>query len=97
MKVKCFSILELFNFLRELFCKNDLKEEWNEKLKEDSTKYNNLKEKLYERLTSVLEFAAITNVDDDIEVKSITTKGNVVYFDGFDGWIKISNIWGLIN
>ena len=88
LKVKCFNILELFNFLRELFCKNDLKEEWNEKLKEDSTKYNNLKEKLYERLTSVLEFAAITNVDDDIEVKSITTKGNVVYFDGFDGWIQ---------
>ncbi len=88
LKVKCFNILELFNFLRELFCKNDLKEEWNEKLKEDSTKYNNLKEKLYERLTSVLEFAAITNVDDDIEVKSITTKGNVVYFDGFVGWIQ---------
>ena len=88
LKVKCFNILELFNFLRELSCKNDLKEEWNEKLKEDSTKYNNLKEKLYERLTSVLEFAAITNVDDDIEVKSITTKGNVVYFDGFDGWIQ---------
>ena len=88
LKVKCFNILELFNFLRELFCKNDLKEEWNDKLKEDSTKYNNLKEKLYERLTSVLEFAAITNVDDDIEVKSITTKGSVVYFDGFDGWIQ---------
>ena len=88
LKVKCFNILELFNFLRELSCKNDLKEEWNDKLKEDSTKYNNLKEKLYERLSSVLEFAAITNVDDDIEVKSITTKGNVVYFDGFDGWIQ---------
>ena len=78
----------MFNFLRELSCKNDLNEEWNEKLKEDVTKYNNLKEKLYERLSSVLEFAAITNVDDDIEVKSITTKGNVVYFDGFDGWIQ---------
>ena len=88
LKVKCFNILELFNFLRELSCKNDLKEEWNEKLKEDVTKYNSLKEKLYERLSSVLEFAAITNVDDDIEVKSITTKGNVVYFDGFDGWIQ---------
>ena len=88
LKVKCFNILELFNFLRELFCKKDLKEEWNEKLKDDSTKYNNFKEKLYERLTSVLEFAAITNVDDDIEVKSITTKGNVIYFDGFDGWIQ---------
>ena len=88
LKVKCFNILELFNFLRELSCKKDLKEEWNEKLKEDSTKYNNFKEKLYERLTSVLEFAAITNVDDDIEVKSITTKGNVIYFDGFDGWIQ---------
>ncbi len=88
LKVKCFNILELFNFLRELFCKNDLKEEWNEKLKEDDTKYNTLKEKLYERLSSVLEFAAITNVDDDIEVKSITTKGNVIFFDGFDGWIQ---------
>ncbi len=88
LKVKCFNILELFNFLRELSCKNDLNEEWNEKLKEDVTKYNSLKEKLYERLSSVLEFAAITNVDDDIEVKSITTKGNVVYFDGFDGWIQ---------
>ena len=88
LKVKCFNILELFNFLRELFCKNDLKEEWNEKLKEDDTKYNTLKEKLYERLSSVLEFAAITNVDDDIEVKSITTKGNVTFFDGFDGWIQ---------
>ena len=88
LKVKCFNILELFNFLRELSCKNDLNEEWNEKLKEDVTKYDELKEKLYERLSSVLEFAAITNVDDDIEVKSITTKGNVVYFDGFDGWIQ---------
>lgn len=88
LKVKCFNILELFNFLRELSCKNDLNEEWNEKLKEDVTKYDSLKEKLYERLSSVLEFAAITNVDDDIEVKSITTKGNVVYFDGFDGWIQ---------
>ena len=88
MKVKCFNILELFNFLRELSCKNDLNEEWNEKLKKDVTKYDRLKVKLYERLSSVLEFAAITNVDDDIEVKSITTKGNVVYFDGFDGWIQ---------
>ena len=89
LKIKCFNILELFNFLRELFCKNDLKEEWNEKLKEDDTKYNTLKEKLYERLSSVLEFAAITNVDDDLEVKSITTKkGNVIYFEGFDGWIQ---------
>ena len=88
LKVKCFNILELFNFLRELSCKNDLNEEWNEKLKEDVTKYDRLKVKLYERLSSVLEFAAITNVDDDIEVKSITTKGNVVYFDGFDGWIQ---------
>ena len=88
LKVKCFPILELFNFLRELSCKNDLNEEWNEKLKEDVTKYDELKVKLYERLSSVLEFAAITNVDDDIEVKSITTKGNVVYFDGFDGWIQ---------
>ena len=88
LKVKCFNILELFNFLRELSCKNDLNEEWNEKIKEDVTKYDELKEKLYERLSSVLEFAAITNVDDDIEVKSITTKGNVVYFDGFDGWIQ---------
>ena len=88
LKVKCFNILELFNFLRELSCKNDLNEEWNEKLKKDVTKYDRLKVKLYERLSSVLEFAAITNVDDDIEVKSITTKGNVVYFDGFDGWIQ---------
>jgi len=88
LKVKCFNILELFNFLRELSCKNDFNEEWNVKLMENVKKYNDLKGKLYERLTSVLEFAAITNVDDDIEVKSITTKGNVVYFDGFDGWIQ---------
>ena len=88
LKVKCFNILELFNFLRELSCKNDFNEEWNVKLINNIKKYNDLKGKLYERLTSVLEFAAITNVDDDIEVKSITTKGNVVYFDGFDGWIQ---------
>ena len=88
LKVKCFNILELFNFLRELSCKRDLKEDWNDKLKEDVNKYNSFKEKLYERLTSVLEFAAITNVDDDLEVKSIRNKGNVVYFDGFDGWIQ---------
>ena len=88
LKVKCFNILELFNFLRELSCKNDFNEEWNVKLINNIKKYNDLKGKLYERLTSVLEFAAITNVDDDIEVRSITTKGNVVYFDGFDGWIQ---------
>lgn len=89
LKVKCFNILELLNFLRELSCKIDLKEEWDDKLREkENEKYNSLKEKLLERLGSVLEFAAITNVDDDIEVKSIATKGNVIYFDGFDGWIQ---------
>ena len=87
LKVKCFNILELLNFLRELSCKIDLKEEWDDKLMENE-KYNSLKEKLLERLSSVLEFAAITNVDDDLEVKSIATKGNVIYFDGFDGWIQ---------
>ena len=53
------------------------------------TKYNTFKEKLYERLTSVLEFAAITNVDDDLEVKSIRQlKVMSPSFDGFDGWIQ---------
>lgn len=89
LKVKCFNILELFNFLRELCCENDLKEEWNEKLKENSTKYDDLKEKLYERLSSVLEFAAITNVDDDLEIKQTSNKvGSITYFEGFDGWIQ---------
>ena len=90
LKVKCFNILELLNFLRELSCKIDLKEEWDDKLMEkENEKYNSLKEKLLERLSSVLEFAAITNVDDDLEAKSITTKkGNVIYFEGFDGWIQ---------
>lgn len=89
LKVKCFNILELLNFLRELSCKVDLKEEWDDKLMEkENEKYNSLKEKLLERLSSVLEFAAITNVDDDLEVKSRAIKGNVIYFDGFDGWIQ---------
>ena len=58
-------------------------------MEKENEKYNSLKEKLLERLSSVLEFAAITNVDDDLEVKSITTKkGNVIYFEGFDGWIQ---------
>ena len=40
LKVKCFNILELFNFLRELSCKNDFNEEWNVKLINNIKKYN---------------------------------------------------------
>jgi hypothetical protein len=39
-------------------------------------------------LESAMGFAAITNVDDNLEVKALTTKGNVTYFAGFEGWIN---------
>lgn len=69
LKVRVFNILELFNFLRELF--------------------KNQKEALHDELISVLEFAAITNVDDDLGAKQSSTKvGSVTYFEGFDFWIK---------
>ena len=69
LKVKVFNILELFNFLRELF--------------------GNKKETLHDELIAALEFAAITNVDDDLEAKQSSTKvGSVTYFEGFDFWIK---------
>lgn len=69
LKVRIFNILELFNFLRELF--------------------GNKKEALHDELISVLEFAAITNVDDDLGAKQSSTKvGSVTYFEGFDFWIK---------
>jgi hypothetical protein len=40
-----------------------------------------------EDLSNALEFAAITNVDDDLNVKTITAKGKVTYFNGFTDWI----------
>lgn len=69
LKVRVFNILELFNFLRELFGNN--------------------KETLHDELIFALEFAAITNVDDDLGAKQSSTKvGAVTYFEGFDFWIK---------
>jgi hypothetical protein len=47
------------------------------------------KETLHDELIAALEFAAITNVDDDLEAKQSSTKvGSVTYFEGFDFWIK---------
>lgn len=69
LKARVFNILELFNFLKELFGNN--------------------KEALHDELLSVLDFAAITNVDDNLESKQSSTKiGAVTYFEGFDNWIK---------
>ncbi len=69
LKVKCYSILELLNYLR----KNAVKEE----------------DKLSDELTSVLEFASITNVDDDLATKQAVNKvGARTYFEGIDGYIQ---------
>jgi hypothetical protein len=69
LKVKVFNILELFNFLRELF--------------------GNKKEALHDELISVLEFAAITNVDDDLGAKQAANKSYTrKYFEGIDGYIE---------
>ena len=43
---------------------------------------------LNDRLDKALDFASITNVDDNISVKPVTTKGQVTYFGGFDNWIN---------
>ena len=69
LKVKCYSILELLNYLR----KNAVKED----------------DKLSDELTSVLEFASITNVDDDLATKQAVNKvGARTYYDGIDGYIE---------
>ena len=77
LKVKCFNILELFNFLREISCKRILGIEWDNKLLND-TKFNLLKEKLFDQMSSVLEFASITNVDDDLEIKQAVNNSGAV-------------------
>lgn len=88
LKVKCFNILELFNFLRETSCKRILGIDWDENLIKDN-KYNLLKEKLFDQMSSVLEFASITNVDDDLEIKQAVNKsGSVTYFGGYNNWIQ---------
>ena len=67
LKVKAYNILELFNFLREV--------------------YDNDKESLHEQLSSVLEFAAITNVDDDLAIKQVANKAYTrTYYEGIDGY-----------
>tara|TARA_B100000683_G_scaffold150239_1_gene145564 strand:+ start:1299 stop:3233 length:1935 start_codon:yes stop_codon:yes gene_type:complete len=67
LKVKAYNILELFNFLREV--------------------YENDKESLHEQLSSVLEFAAITNVDDDLAIKQVANKVYTrTYYEGIDGY-----------
>ena len=71
LKVKCYSILELLNYLR----KNSVKDE----------------DKLSDELTSVLEFASITNVDDDLATKQAVNKvGARTYYEGIDGYIENS-------
>ena len=67
LKVKAYNVLELFNFLREV--------------------YENDKESLHEQLSSVLEFAAITNVDDDLAIKQVANKAYTrTYYEGIDGY-----------
>ena len=67
LRVKAYNILELFNFLREV--------------------YENDKESLHEQLSSVLEFAAITNVDDDLAIKQVANKAYTrTYYEGIDGY-----------
>ena len=69
LKVKAYNILELFNFLREV--------------------YENDKESLHEQLSSVLEFAAITNVDDDLATKQVANKAYTrTYYEGIDGYFS---------
>ena len=43
---------------------------------------------LNDKLDKALDFASITNVDDNIAIKPVTTKGQVTYFCGFDNWIN---------
>tara|TARA_B100001063_G_C16736982_1_gene542592 strand:- start:109 stop:1782 length:1674 start_codon:yes stop_codon:yes gene_type:complete len=75
LKVKCFSVLELLNFLREI-TKVEIGKNWQEN-------------SLHEQLSSVLEFAAITNVDDDLATKQAVSKvGSRTYYDGIDGYIQ---------
>lgn len=69
LKVRVFNVLELFNFLRDLF--------------------GNKKEDLHDELNSVLEFAAITNVDDDLTTKQAASQSySRKYFDGVEGYIE---------
>ena len=44
---------------------------------------------LNEKLDKALDFASITNVDDNIAIKPVTTKGQVTYFGGFDNYISL--------
>ena len=74
LKVKCISILELLNFLREI-TKDEIGKKWEEN-------------SLHDQLSSVLEFAAITNVDDDLATKQAVSKvGSRTYYEGIDGYI----------
>ena len=74
LKVKCISILELLNFLREI-TKDEIGKKWEES-------------SLHDQLSSVLEFAAITNVDDDLATKQAVSKvGSRTYYEGIDGYI----------
>jgi len=89
LKVKCFNILELLNFLRELTYQNLENKDWDDKIIKNEKLYSPIKDKLQDELSSVLEFAAITNVDDDLATKQAVSKvGSVTYFEGFDGWIQ---------
>ena len=44
---------------------------------------------LNKKLDKALDFASITNVDDNIAIKPVTTKGQVTYFGGFDNYISL--------
>ena len=88
LKVKCFNILELLNFLRELTYENLENKYWDDKIIKNDKLYSPIKDKLYEELSSVLEFAAITNVDDDLATKQAVSKvGSRTYYEGIDGYI----------
>jgi hypothetical protein len=89
LKVKCFNILELLNFLRELTYENLENKDWDDKIIKNDKLYSPIKDKLYEELSSVLEFAAITNVDDDLATKQAVSKvGSRTYYEGIDGYIS---------
>ncbi|MEJ6754058.1 MAG: hypothetical protein QNK57_02680, partial [Flavobacteriales bacterium] len=88
LKVKCFNILELFNYVRELSFKIEFDKEWDDKIIENEKLYSQIKDKLHEELSAVLEFAAITNVDDDLATKQAVSKvGSRTYYEGIDGYI----------
>ena len=88
LKVKCFSILELLNFLREITYQNLTSKEWEDKIIKTEKLYSPIKDKLHEELSAVLEFAAITNVDDDIATKQVTNKAySRTYYQGIEGYI----------